>query len=393
MTFGKNQTSARDKNLEIIIEHLQKESLSRSDLALKMQLSKTALGKIVDEMLLNNLVILSEEKGPNQVGRKKVLYEINKDAGLVLAINFAGHHVSVTIANLKHEILDEVKVEGIDFISKKDLLEINKVIESFIKKYTNEKRKLLYIGIAAAGKIERESQTFKQSPKFSKLEGLNLKEYYEELFKVPAFLKNDINLMLLGEIEKNASLKELKDILLIHIDAGIGGAVYNKGSIVEGEHGYAGEFGLIKTFDKMGNVTYLDTACSINALKNKIKYYKSTGEETSVLDVSKTKNIIKAFHENDYLVRRLVLESAKIIGVVISNLYNTFDISNVLISGEGRLFGEDYLDEIKNNLGRERDEINLNFTTRGDEAITCGALSVAIKEAFKELINNRKNGK
>ena len=98
MTFGKDQTSARDKNLEIIIEHLQKESLSRSDLALKMQLSKTALGKIVDEMLLNNLVILSEEKGPNQVGRKKVLYEINKDAGLVLAINFAGHHVSVTIA-------------------------------------------------------------------------------------------------------------------------------------------------------------------------------------------------------------------------------------------------------------------------------------------------------
>ncbi len=393
MNFGKDQTSARDKNLEIIIEHLQKESLSRSDLASRMQLSKTALGKIIDEMLLNNLVILSEEKGPSQVGRKKILYKLNKDAGLVVVINFAGNHVSVTIANLKHEILDEVILEGLDFISKEDLLKINRVIDSFIKEYTNKKRKLLYIGIAAAGKIERESQTFKQSPKFSKLEGLNLKDYYEKLFNVKAFLKNDINLMLLGEIEKNDFLKELEDILLIHVDAGIGGAIYNKGSIVEGEHGYAGEFGLIKTFDKIGNITYLDTACSINALKNQIKYYKSTGEETSVSNLDKTKNIIKAFESGDYLVRRLVLESAKIIGVVISNLYNIFDISNVLISGEGRLFGKDYLNEIKNSLGRERNEINLDFTICGDEAITSGALSVAIKEAFKELINNRKNGK
>ena len=282
-------------------------------------------------------------------------------------------------------------IENREFIDMSTIEEIVSIINGFKKRYANESRSILSISIAAAGKINRETQAFKQSPKFVAIKDLNLKDYFETKFETTVFVKNDINLMLLGEVEKDREQKDLQDVLLLHIDTGIGGAIFNKGSIIEGEQGYAGEFGLMKTFDRMGQMAYYDTLCSTRSLKNQIKYYKSVGEKTEIDDNVTFNEVVRLYQKNDKLVCDIVNQSAKYISMMVSNLYNIFDFTHIFISGEIKLLGKSYLDEVVSNLGQEKNDVILSYSNYGDEAITYGALNVSISQAFKTLVNNRRN--
>ncbi|MDO9628862.1 MAG: ROK family transcriptional regulator [Acholeplasmataceae bacterium] len=394
MKYGSDQTVARDLNVEMVLQLLKEKHMSSSDLAKRMHLSKPGLTKIMNEMIENHLVVFTEEEHllKNNVGRKKTLYKINPNAGMVGVINFAPTHVKIVFSDLEGGTIDEVDIPNQEFIDEKTLNEITQTIDLLRSKHESNQRALLSVCIAAPGKINSSTQEIFQSPKFKPAQHIKLKDYFKKHLNVHVSLKNDINLWLLGEREQGYIDSSIEDAILVHIDTGIGGAILNKGKIVEGEQGFAGEFGLMKTFDRFGNIVYYDSICSTNSIKNQIAYYKTIGEITNIKDGFRTSDVIEAFEQQDPLVQTVVIESAKNIGILISNLYNVFDCKHIYISGRVRGFKDKYLDEVKLFLGKQSSEIELKYATCGDEAISFGARSVAIDQAFKVLIENRKRG-
>ena len=394
MKYGSDQTVARDLNVEMVLQLLKEEHMSSSDLAKRMHLSKPGLTKIMNEMIENHLVVFTEEEKhqKNNVGRKKVLYKINPNAGMVGVINFAPTHVNILLSDLEGRTIDEVDMKNKEFIDELTLKDIATTIDQLRTKHESTQCSLLSVCIAAPGKINSSTQEIFQSPKFKPAQHIKLKDYFKKHLGTQVSLKNDINLWLLGEREQGCIESSIEDALLVHIDTGIGGAILNKGKIVEGEQGFAGEFGLMKTFDRFGNIVYYDSICSTNSIKNQIAYYKTIGEITSIKDNFRTSDVIEAFQQNDPLVHTVVMESAKNIGMLISNLYNVFDCKHIYISGRVRGFQEKYLEEVKLYLGKQSSEIELKYAACGDEAISYGARSVAIDQAFRVLIENRKRG-
>lgn len=75
--------------------------------------------------------------------------------------------------------------------------------------------------------------------------GMNLKRIFEETYKVPVAVENDVNCFLLGEL-KQRCIEE--DTLAITLGTGIGGAIYANGTVLNGSSFSAGEVGHIQIY-------------------------------------------------------------------------------------------------------------------------------------------------
>lgn len=389
MKVGHDQTIARDLNMELILGFLKNDYLSSSDLAKKLKLSKAALTKIMNEMIELNLVMIShKDNNKSEIGRKKTYFKINPQAGMIVVINFASTYIKVIISTLDNTVIDEASIEA-EFIRESDLEKVASIVNKFKKKYETETTKLLTICIAAPGQINKFTQEFKKSPKFMYCGDIKIKDYFKEKCQTDTLLKNDINLFIVGEKEHGSISEEIQDAILIHIDSGIGGAIYNKNQVVDGENGFAGEFGLMKTYDNFGNLVPYDAICSTNSIKNRLQYLKFIGEDPKLKENFRFKDVVEAFHNGNEIVRTVVLESAKKISNMVSDLYNIFDYSHIYISGRIKMFGHEYINEIKSHLNI-LDRVNLQYTKLNDEAVVYGALSVASRYTFKKLLEIRK---
>jgi predicted NBD/HSP70 family sugar kinase len=392
MQKGNNQTIVRDFNMKLVIEALKKEKLSSSDLANKLHLSKPALTKIMDDMVELKLVFASENgtTKTNTKGRKKTYFQLNGESGLVGIIYFVGTYIRILLADMTGAVVEEKKLEDCEFITHGILDEVVNILKDMKQLHETEFKKLLNICISAPGKINKYTSEIEQSPKFLVAKDFRLAHFLKEIFNVKVSVKNDINMLMVGE-KNNGSFKDkIENALLLHIDVGIGGATLNQSQILEGEQGFAGEFGLIKTFDRFGNSVYYDTLCSTNAIQNQIKYYRSIGEVTSLGESFTLKEVINAFHHGDSLTRHVVLESARYIGLLVGNLFNIFNYYNILISGGITMFGNDYLDVVKQNSNDNIERYNISFALLGAEATTLGVISTALDEGFNYLLELRK---
>lgn len=392
MKTGANQSLVRQNNITLVMDLLRFQSMSNTDLAYNMNLSNPALTKILNELMEKNIICeaKAEEFCSNQRGRKKVYYQINDEGCLLGMINFYNTYLSLQIASLSGMILEEKIIDNCEFPTIETLQESVHCFRELLKKYETTDKKLLSIVISSPGKINKQTHQFLKSPKFIHCEQINLVDFYQRQFCVHTSIYNDINLYMIGEREKG-KIHGLDDAILIHVDTGIGGAILYHGKIVEGSSGYAGEFGLMKTFDQFGNKIYFDSLCSTNSLKRKIKYSKEVLENNvSIKKHFKLKDVIEKFHEKEPTIREIVLESAKNISLLVENLYNIFDCKNIFISGRVRNFKEDYLQEIKKNLDvQEGKNILLEYTLLGDEAISLGAIRIAQENAIQEMLTRK----
>jgi predicted NBD/HSP70 family sugar kinase len=393
MKQGSNQTIVRDTNMKLIFDVLMKESLSSSDLAKKLKLSKPALTKIMAEMIDLNLVTLSENGNtslPKTKGRKKVYFTLNGQSGIVGIINFLGTYVQVLLADMAGEIIEEKLIEDCEFITLDVLNQVVLILKQLLFNHLTETRNLLSICIAAPGKINKHESNIERSPKFLTEKGFKLVDFFGDAFHVHVSVKNDINMLMISEINNIGLNAKMENALLLHVDVGVGGAIFNQNNIIEGDAGYAGEFGLIRTYDRTGRYVYYDSICSINSIKDQIKIFMEQGVSTQLNESFDFEDILVAFQAGDQLVRNVVLDSAKYIGQLVLNLFNIFNYNNTFISGRVTQFGDDYLNVVKENLIEDSQHIQVSFAELNVKQSTQGVIRTAINDGINHLLQLRK---
>lgn len=99
------------------------------------------------------------------------------------------------------------------------------------------------IGIGTPGFIDSENGVVTFAGNIDGWTGLNLKEAVEAFVDVPVFVENDANIALVAEKWIGAA-QNAKDIVMITLGTGLGGAVYNeKGGLLAGSHFQGAELG------------------------------------------------------------------------------------------------------------------------------------------------------
>lgn len=378
--IGKDQTYAREVNTLAIIDSLTKNDLSGTDLKELLSLSSATISSILKELEGTKLIKVSEASSIYGKGRKRVVYSINDEYGLILCVNISNYHARISLSNLKCNIIKSIDIQ----IKKYDsssvyqiILEASKLILSL-----ENKQPLLNIVISVPGRVNSETNELLLSNQFE--EDIIVDNFIPKMFKkqfgekVPVYLVNDINLFAVGEILQG-QLKNVNNAIFLSVDYGIGGSLILQKKIFEGDKGYAGEFGLI-TYCDNGVYAPIDEFISLRVLINKAS--KILGKEIT------RDELIELYSQNKE-IKEMVLHSGCILGKALREIIDVLDISTIVLGGRISLFGNEYLAAIKSSFETSVTVPNISFSTLKDDGEILGAATFGANKFFKRSVRGR----
>ena len=185
--------------------------------------------------------------------------------------------------------------------------------------------------------------------------------------------------------------KGFEHIVGIFPGTGIGGGLILDGQLYRGARGGAGEIGhMVMQLDGplcgCGNRGCVEALASRTALTKDVASFALRGlspkvEEKAGTDIAKIKSkvIARAFEENDTIVKQLVHQNAKYLGVAMGNCVNIFN-PEVIVIGGGLIekLGKAYLkiaeeSMLQNSLEHLAKGVKVVAAELGDDAVCMGA--------------------
>ncbi|MFG2425716.1 ROK family protein [Streptomyces sp. NPDC048448] len=148
--------------------------------------------------------------------------------------------------------------------------------------------RLVGAGIGAAGVVDSANgRILVASDSFRGWAGFAVTSAVEDALGVPAYLDNDVNAFLYGEVYGGAVRGEA-DVLGMTLGTGVGGALWTNGALYTGPHGAAGEIGHIPGFGDLpcscGGRGHLETLASGRSIG--ARYADRTGHRRTAREVA-----------------------------------------------------------------------------------------------------------
>lgn len=242
----------------------------------------------------------------------------------VIGIDLGGTKINACLIDENGEVLQRSNVvteasKGRDIV----LQNIRKSIEKL------DYKDALAIGIGTPGFIDAENGIVTFAGNIEGWTGLNLKKAVEEFVDVPVFVENDANIALLAE-KWIGSAKNYKDIVMITLGTGVGGAVYNeKLGLLSGSHFQGAELGHIilhpdGDYCTCGQHGCVEAYCAGSSISK--HYEKLTGEVLS------GEEILKLCHK-DLAAEKVLNQYQKDLAYFLTSLRNIFDPEAIVIGG------------------------------------------------------------
>lgn len=175
------------------------------------------------------------------------------------------------------------------------------------------------------------------------LKNFFIKDQLEKLVSIPVLIENDVNLGALGVKEFGVG-KNKKNILVVFVGTGIGGALIFDGKIYRGSSFTAGEIGHI-VVDKngfkcgCGNYGCFETVASRLAIVRNIHLDIKAKKKTIITKITgknkpiKSKALAAAVKANDKVVVKRISDACDVIGTTLASLTNLLNVDEVVIGG------------------------------------------------------------
>lgn len=242
----------------------------------------------------------------------------------VIGIDLGGTKINACLINEKGEIIQRSAVEteakkGRDVV----LNNIQKSIEAL------DYNDALAIGIGTPGFIDAKNGIVTFSGNIEGWTGLNLKNAVEEFVDIPVFVENDANIALLAEKWIGAG-KKYKDIVMITLGTGVGGAIYNeKSGLLSGSNFQGAELGHIilhpgGDYCTCGQHGCVEAYCAGTAISK--NYEKLTGKLLSGEKILKISS-------QDVDARKVLENYQSNLAYFLTSLRNIFDPEVIIIGG------------------------------------------------------------
>jgi glucokinase len=235
-------------NRSSVLEEIKNsQPISRAEIAKKLQLSKSAVSSIVDDLLHRKLVIeLGEGSSTKEGGRKARLLGFNPKSGFGIGVDIGGTKILVIITDLLGNIEYKKKVKTTNSIEEIIALVKNSLVDANIRE-----SQVIGMGVGLPGTVNVEKGTVLQASAL-KWTNLKLKELLMNEFPFPVVLNNDVNCAALGE-RWLGSGGNSNHLFFIAIGTGVGSAIISNGELVYGHDYQSGEIAFLTSREEFEN--------------------------------------------------------------------------------------------------------------------------------------------
>lgn len=260
MNKAAKPSNLKEHNTLVIKELLlQQGSLTKPEISSITKLSLPTVNRIVDELVMTGYLIAGERIISTKAGRRAQSYSINAEQASSLGVYFYKNKWVCFQANMLGDIVSREEFPAFNEYG-------NDQISYLIKCIKHElviARRCSIIGIGIPGVIQND--IIESIPQLKEFDGVNLQNLITEKFHLPVVIENDVKLMTIGY--HHEKLNELKDIVFLFIDDGIGAGVIINGHLIKGNNSFAGEFGYMRYFKDENSISVEDL---IRSLRSKI---------------------------------------------------------------------------------------------------------------------------
>lgn len=239
-----------------------------------------------------------------------------------IGLDLGGTNIKGLALTVRGRILAEVMIPTGDA---RQAIWLDNVERALIQLQEMTRLKPMFIGVAAPGLAARNQRSIAFMPgRLPGLEGLDWQKHLKVSHPVPVL--NDAQAALLGEVWRGAA-RGLRNVLLLTLGTGVGGAAMVDGHLLQGHLGRAGHLGHI-SLDPQGPPDITRTPGSLeDAIGDATVRMRSRGRFAS------TRQLVAASRRGDASARRVWLASVRALAAGIASLINVLDPEAVVLGG------------------------------------------------------------
>lgn len=344
----------KETNYKKILQLIGKgQQLTKLDIAYTLKISIPTVTTNINELKQEG-IIDEVESDIYTGGRKPKIIKLIPDSRISIGISITKFKVVVVIMNLLEEVMlvKDRECEGgvlSDYIEKG-----KELIQEAIEELNIQEESILGVGISIPGTLNQKLGVIEQTNMGYK--EISLNQIYD-LFNTTVYVENEANLSLLAE-KSIGKYDDLKDLLYIGINEGLGGGIFVNGDLFTGTSGRAGEFGRMRFIEKETGKGYrVEDQISTRSL---VQHYKQkTGE--NIRSFSNFEKLVKA---QDRVATEILMDGIEILLMTIYNLTMVVDIQKIIIGGKvGRLIQSEpkLLEKLMKKYSEILDKLDLDI--------------------------------
>lgn len=238
----------QNKSVAMVLNALHFESqISRIGVARKTGMSPSTVSAIMERLVEEEVVYpVGSVPSATGAGRRPVLYEIDANAFYLVGIDIQVERAVVVLIDCRGGVQgsDSIKVDTAADPPDATLTSIIEVTERLIVCSGIERAKLIGIGISFLGLIDRDKGVAVYSSTLPQWQGVQCVRLVESSLRVPTFLENDANAMVLGEVRFGVAQGK-NHVFGVWVGRGLGGGIVLNKELIGGHLSTAGELGHI----------------------------------------------------------------------------------------------------------------------------------------------------
>lgn len=370
-----NNENARTENIKKVISTLiAGETLSRADIAKKFNLNKATISDIIDKLIKDNLIKeigLGYSKPTG--GRKPILLQINKQAGIIFSFEFQYNKYRFMATYLDGELITKTTTNT--EINRNNVIKIvQNTVQNFLANPKYDGYRVFGIGIAVHGIVESNKVVF--APYYDIYE-TDIANEVEKLLEIPVIIENEANLCAIFESTVNSLYRNL---IAINISSGIGSGIVLDYHLYKGILGDAGEAGHTTLYPngrkcRCGKSGCFEQYCSKQAL---LKEYSSLkGISSPSLQELKQDYIAK-----DTVVLDLIEAYKNNLIVGLGNIVTLFSPEILILKSDIFIEFPDIFADVKNSLKQYNKNLQVSLTNWKEYSTLFGAIILVLQNYF-----------
>jgi predicted NBD/HSP70 family sugar kinase len=376
----------RDINRQIVLNYVRERGpISRAEIAYETELQRSTISLIVDELKTGGL--LEEVYGESTGGRPPILLSLHTADAVAIGVDLGTIRTIVATSDLAGRVLEQEEFPT-DPDAEKTISQIIKYTKRLIRK---NKGTIEGIGISLPGLVDPESGTALFIPYF-KWRDLKISQEIRAATGLAVSADNDANAAALAELWfGRPEIREVRDFIIVLIEAGVGTGIVFDGQVYRGESGAAGEFGHMTIGEGAPIACAAGSRGCWEAFASEraaLARYEKLIHHSNSKGISFEQMVDRAL-KGEKIAQTALKETAHYLGIGIANLIQGLSPEAVIVGGPmvraWSLIAEDVRRAVEESLCRGLPPARIFASTLGAQPTLMGALSLVLAAKFASV--------
>lgn len=372
----------RDINRQIVLNYVrEREPISRAEIARETALQRSTISAIVEDLTREGLI---EEVGEGEStgGRRPTMLKLRAVGPIAVGVSITPTCTTIASSDLAGRVIDQQK-----FLTDPDktLHRVISVVRELNARYQGS---IEGVGVSLPGLVDPSTGTALYIPYFS-WRDLPVSDEISRAVGLPVVIDNDANAMALAELWfGRPEVDYARDFIMVLVAEGVGTGIIFDGQVYRGQRGAAGEFGHMV----IGAHAPVPCSCgsddcweAFSSEGAAIARYRKLAQTPTQTPIT-FKEVVDRALSGEESARVALVETARYLGVGISNLIIGFSPEAVVVGGEiaraWDLIESALTEAIEHSVRRGLPSARILPSTLGDTPTLRGALSLVLASKF-----------